>query len=157
MLYKKTGQNHLGIIKVVHMMCRSYFKPSEAIRSLTTVLLMFGKGLCKLLSKIVFLCSTEIIFAKRFNITWGVNDERIFIFRGHCTPSPKFSDAFFRIPHPFLSKCMLRMRKRRKSNLIRIILWWTKVSEAVFKRDWHKARSYLFVKVQKFRTLCNDL
>ncbi len=27
---------------------------------------------------------------------------------------------FFRIPHPFLSKCMQRMRKRRKSNLIRI-------------------------------------
>ncbi len=25
---------------------------------------------------------------------------------------------FFRIPHPFLSKCMQRMRKRRKSNLI---------------------------------------
>ncbi len=69
MLYKRTGQNHLGIIKVVHMMFRSYFKPSEAIRSLTTVLLMFGKGLCKLLSKMDFLCSTEIIFAQRFNIT----------------------------------------------------------------------------------------
>ncbi len=27
---------------------------------------------------------------------------------------------FFRIPHPFLSKRMQRMRKRRKSNLIRI-------------------------------------
>ncbi len=42
---------------------------------------------------------------------------------------PKFSigkddeykkNKFFRIPHPFLSKCMLRMRKRRKSNLIQI-------------------------------------
>uniref|UniRef100_A0A672PFJ8 Uncharacterized protein n=1 Tax=Sinocyclocheilus grahami TaxID=75366 RepID=A0A672PFJ8_SINGR len=28
-----------------------------------------------------------------------------------CTPSPKFSYAFFRIRHPFLSKCLLRMRK----------------------------------------------
>ncbi len=43
--------------------------------------------------------------------------------QGHCTLSPKFSHAFFQffhILHPFLSKCMQRMWKRRKSNLIRI-------------------------------------
>ncbi len=36
--------------------------------------------------------------------------------------SQKFSYAFFRffrICHPFLSKCMLRMQKRTKSNMIR--------------------------------------
>uniref|UniRef100_A0A673HUW2 Protein fem-1 homolog C-like n=1 Tax=Sinocyclocheilus rhinocerous TaxID=307959 RepID=A0A673HUW2_9TELE len=37
--------------------------------------------------------------------------------KGPCTRSPKFSYAFFRIRHPFLSKCLLLMRKRRKSNL----------------------------------------
>ncbi len=40
--------------------------------------------------------------------------------KGHCTLSLKFPHAFFRITHPFLSKCMLRMRKRSKSNLFRI-------------------------------------
>ncbi len=40
--------------------------------------------------------------------------------------------------------------------------WWTKVSEAVCKRDWHNMRSYLFFNVRKFRTeisdsVCNDL
>ncbi len=45
---------------------------------------------------------------------------RFFHFKGHCTLSPKMSHAFFRILHPFLSKCMQRMWKRRKSNLIRI-------------------------------------
>ncbi len=41
--------------------------------------------------------------------------------KGHCTLSLKFPHAFFRIHLPFLSKCMLRMQKRRKSNLIRIV------------------------------------
>ncbi len=64
----------------------------------------------------------------------------------------KFSRAFFcfRIPHPFLSKCMLRMRKRRKSNLIWIFLWRTKVSEAVCKCDWHNVRSNLFLMCENF-------
>ncbi len=30
---------------------------------------------------------------------------------------------FFHIPHPLLSKCMLRMRKRRKANLIQIFFF----------------------------------
>ncbi len=30
--------------------------------------------------------------------------------------------CIFRIRHPFISKCLLRMRKRRKSNLVRIII-----------------------------------
>ncbi len=51
-----------------------------------------------------------------------------------------------------LSKCLPRMRKRKKS----------KISEAACKRDWHNVRSYLFFNVQKFRTknsdsLCNGL
>ncbi len=44
----------------------------------------------------------------------------------------------------FLSKCLLWMRKCRKSYLIRIFIWRTKVSEAVCKHDWHNMRSYLF-------------
>ncbi len=52
--------------------------------------------------------------------------------KGHCTLSPKFSYAFFlflffRNRHPFLSICLLRMRKHRKSNLIQKNLWRTKV------------------------------
>ncbi len=50
-------------------------------------------------------------------------------------------------------KCMLQMRKRRKSNLVRFFLW-TKVSEAVCKHDWQNVRSYLFFYVWKFRTQC---
>ncbi len=63
---------------------------------------------------------------------------------------------FFFFCHPLLSKCLLRMRKRRKSNLIRFFyfLWRTKVSEAVCKHDWHNMRSYLFFNVRKFRTRC---
>ncbi len=30
-------------------------------------------------------------------------------------------------------------------------LWWTKVSEAVCKRDWHNVRLYLFFDVRKFQ------
>ncbi len=51
--------------------------------------------------------------------------------KGHCIQNPKFVRAFFsffRIPILFLSKCVLRMQKRRKSNLIRIFLWRTNVS-----------------------------
>ncbi len=73
---------------------------------------------------------------------------------------PTFSHVFFftwfRITHPFLSKCMLRMRKPRKSNLIQIFFWRTKVSEPVSKRDWHNMRSYLFFNMQKFRTQCAE-
>ncbi len=53
--------------------------------------------------------------------------------QGPCTLSPKFSYAFFFffcffffIRHPFLSKCLLRMRKCRKSKLIQKMLWRTK-------------------------------
>ncbi len=74
--------------------------------------------------------------------------------KGHCTLSLKFLYAFFsvffRIRHPFLSKCLLRMWKRRKLNLIRIFLWRTKVSEAVCKRHWHNMRSYLFSTCENF-------
>ncbi len=59
---------------------------------------------------------------------------------------------FFHIRHTFLSKCLLRMQKRRKSNLIRIFLWRTKVSEALCKRDCQNVRSSLFFNVWKFRT-----
>ncbi len=52
--------------------------------------------------------------------------------------SSKFSHAFFHFRHPFLSKCMLRMCKRRKPDPN--FLWLTKVSEAVCKHDWHNVR-----------------
>ncbi len=59
-------------------------------------------------------------------------------------------------------KTPLKMLATEKSNLIRIVLWWTKISEAVCKRDWHNVRLYLFFNVWKFRTkfsdsVCNDL
>ncbi len=62
----------------------------------------------------------------------------------------------------FLSTFLPRMQKHRKSNLIRMFFWRTKVSEAVSKRDWHNMRSYLFFNMQKFRmeisdSVCNDL
>ncbi len=72
------------------------------------------------------------------------------LFKGPCTRSMTFSYAFFRVFFhfhlPFLSKCLLRMWKHRKSNLIQIFGWWTKVSETVCKCDWHNVRSYLFLK-----------
>ncbi len=75
---------------------------------------------------------------------------------------PREGRLGFRIRLPFLWKCLLRMRKRRKFNLIWIFLWWTKVSEAVCKCDWHNVRSYLFFYVQKIWTdisdsVCKDL
>ncbi len=74
------------------------------------------------------------------------------ILSSHIYLSEIFAYVFFpRIHQPFLSKCMLQMRKHRKLNLIRICLWWTKVSEAVCKRDWHNVRLYLFINVQHFR------
>ncbi len=76
--------------------------------------------------------------------------------QGPCTKM-KISYAFFRIRHPFLSKCLLWMRKRRKSNLVRFFFFlYGHVSEAVCKRDWHNVRSYLFFNVQKFRMRISD-
>ncbi len=62
----------------------------------------------------------------------------------------------FYIYHPFLSKCLLQMRKRIKSNLIRIFLWRTKVSEAVCKCDtWGHIYFLTCEKFrQTFRTQC---
>ncbi len=41
--------------------------------------------------------------------------------------------------------------KFRKLNPIRILLWWTKDSEAVCKHDGHNMRSYLFFNMQNCR------
>ncbi len=69
----------------------------------------------------------------------------------------RFSIFFFRIRHPFLSKCLLRMRKCRKSNLIHFFFFFMmKVSEAVCKHDWHNMMSYLFFNVRKVRTKISD-
>ncbi len=73
--------------------------------------------------------------------------------KGPRTRSQKFSHeffCFFRIRHPFLSKCLLRKRKLRKSNLIWIFLWRAKVLEALCKCYWHNVRSYLFLTSKKF-------
>ncbi len=61
----------------------------------------------------------------------------------------QFSFSFcFCIRHPFLLKCL---------DLIQKILWWTKVSEAVCKRDWQNVRSYLVFNMQKcLDSVCND-
>ncbi len=73
---------------------------------------------------------------------------------GPCTMSQKLSYAFFCIRHPFLSKCLLRMRKHRKSNLLRIGLLRTKVTEAMCKRDRHNMCHE--VEVEKFRMIICD-
>ncbi len=81
-------------------------------------------------------------------------------FKGHCTLSPKFSHAFFRIPHPFLSKCMQRMRKCRKSNLIRIFFddWkFRRQCANVIDTTW--GRIYFLTCEhfgRKFRTQCAE-
>ncbi len=75
--------------------------------------------------------------------------ERIAFLRSLHTESEIWNFVFFRIRHPSLSKYLSRMRKRRKSNLVRIFLWRMKVLEAVCKRDWHNVRLYLFFNVQK--------
>ncbi len=82
-----------------------------------------------------------------------------------CSLSLKFSYACFNlihISHPFLLQCLLRMRIRRKSNLVRIVLLRTKVSEAVCKFDWRNMWSYLFFNMWKFQmiiwdSVCKDL
>ncbi len=83
----------------------------------------------KLSSKYLPLCSAEQRNSYRFETTWGwVNNDRIFIFGWTIPLRPLHTEfeifacvfPFFRILHPFLSKCMQRMRKRRKSNPIRI-------------------------------------
>ncbi len=58
----------------------------------------------------------------RFRKTWRIFLKNSAVSRPLYTESEIFACVFpfFRIPHPFLSKCMQRMRKRRKSNLIRI-------------------------------------
>ncbi len=75
-----------------------------------------------------------------------------YLSKGHWhTLSPKFSHAFFRIPHPFRSKCMQRMRKRRKSNLIRIFLTVESFGGSV--QTWLTQREVVFIfNVRKFRT-----
>ncbi len=63
---------------------------------------------------------------------------------------------FFRIRHPFLSKCLLRMWNCRKSNLIRI-LWRTKFWRQcvnVIETTW--GRIY-FLTVKISNSVCNDL
>ncbi len=68
----------------------------------------------------------------------------------HAHEARHFCKCFFflHIRHPFRLTCLLQMLKHRKSNLC---LWWTKVSEAVCKCDWHNVRSYLFSTCENFR------
>ncbi len=59
-------------------------------------------------------------------------------------------------------KCLPRMQKKEIMETIQKNVWRMKLSEAVCKRDWHNARSYLFFNVQTFRTkiwdsVCDDL
>ncbi len=42
--------------------------------------------------------------------------------------------------------------KKIKPDPIFLYIWWTNVSEAVCKCDWHNVRSYLFFNVQIFQT-----
>ncbi len=65
-----------------------------------------------------------------------------------------FLMCFFRICHPFLSKCMLRMLKRRNSNLIRIFYDGRKFRrQCVNVIDTTWGHIYFF-NVRKFRTQC---
>ncbi len=59
----------------------------------------------------------------------------------------------------YLSKCVQRMRNRRKSTWSEKepdSFWWMKVSEEVCKHDWHNVRLYLFFNMYKFRTQCAE-
>ncbi len=51
--------------------------------------------------------------------------------------------------HPFSSKWLLWMWKRRKSNLVQFFLWRTKVLEAVCKCDWHNVRFNLWTNLDE--------
>ncbi len=109
-------------------------------------------------------CNCSDYSVWKFGRIW-ICCEQILEYKGHCTAwVPKFSNVFFCffLLVMFLSKFLPRMQKHRKSNLIRMFFWRTKVSEAVSKRDWHNMRSYLFFNMQKFRmeisdSVCNDL
>ncbi len=73
-----------------------------------------------------------------------------------------FANFFFRIPHPFLSKCMLRMRKRMKIEPGPIFFFDGRKFRRQCANVIDNVRSYLFFNVQKFQTkisdsVCNDL
>ncbi len=85
--------------------------------------------------------------------------------KGHCTRSLKFSHTFLNF-FVFLilsyQNAWNRCENAENRTWSNLFFWWTKVSEAVCKRDWHNMRSYLFFNVRKFQTkisdsVCNDL
>ncbi len=53
------------------------------------------------------------MFIGKLDFACNTNVTAPFISNGPCTRSPTFLYAFFRIRHPFLSKCLLRMRKQK--------------------------------------------
>ncbi len=74
-------------------------------------------------------------------------DFELIEFKGLCILSPTFWNAFFLFSYSSsfpISKCLLWMWKRRKSNLIQFFLWRTKVSGAVYKRDWQHEVVFFF-------------
>ncbi len=56
------------------------------------------------------------MFIGKLDFACNANVTAPFISNGPCTRSPIFLYAFFRIRHPFLSKCLLRMRKQTKTD-----------------------------------------
>ncbi len=113
--------------------------------------------------KLHFTCISECLLCAIL-INGNKISNMLFISRlhteGHCTPSPKFSHAFFLIPHPFLSKCMQQMRKCRKSNLIRIFFYGRKFRRQcanVIDTTWGRIYFLTCKKfIRNFRTQCAE-
>ncbi len=74
------------------------------------------------------------------------------------TEAKHFGCGFFsRIRRPFPSKCLLRMQKRIKSNLIQFFYDRQSLRGRQCKRDWHNMRSIFFFRAKISDSVCNDL
>ncbi len=47
--------------------------------------------------------------------------------------------------------------KLQKNKPDSIFLWWTNVSEAVYKRDWQREVVFIFLRAKMSDSVCNDL
>ncbi len=97
----------------------------------------------------LFVSVMKCLLITLINFPKGTNKTYVFYF-------------FFHIRHPFLSQCLLRMRKRRKSNLIQKMFYdgWKFRRQCVNVIDTTRGRIYFltFKKFgQKIWTVCNDL
>ncbi len=102
--------------------------------------------------------------ADSFRSEWMLRDSVsvncVVVLRSLHTESEMFACVFpfFSCSPSFPIKMHATGAKTQKIKPDPNFFWWTNVSEAVCKRDWHNVRSYLFFNVRKFRTkVCRDL